>query len=74
MTNDQLRDLVRRIVADRLGERRAASEPPLQTGGAAAAAHASHAMYVSVVNVGEACVIEPDVLCNHCGYCKSHGH
>jgi hypothetical protein len=24
--------------------------------------------------VGEACVIEPDVTCNHCGYCRSHGH
>ena len=20
------------------------------------------------------CLIEPGVLCNHCGYCESHGH
>ena len=20
------------------------------------------------------CVIEPSVMCNHCGYCKSYGH
>jgi threonine dehydrogenase-like Zn-dependent dehydrogenase len=26
------------------------------------------------VNPGDACVIEPSVPCDHCGYCKSHGH
>jgi hypothetical protein len=36
--------------------------------------HASHAVYVTLVNSGEPCVIEPDVPCNHCNYCKSHGH
>jgi hypothetical protein len=38
------------------------------------AAHPSHYQYLALVNVGEACVIEPDVSCNHCGYCRSHGH
>ena len=28
----------------------------------------------ALINVGEACVIEPSVTCNHCGYCRSHGH
>ena len=37
------------------------------------AIHPSHVMY-RIVNVGDACVIEPTVACNHCGYCKSHGH
>jgi hypothetical protein len=36
--------------------------------------HPSHYQYLALVNVGEACVIEPDVTCNHCGYCRSHGH
>jgi hypothetical protein len=36
--------------------------------------HASHQLYVSLVNVDSACVIEPAVTCDHCGYCKSHGH
>lgn len=36
--------------------------------------HASHAIYMQVVNDTGACVIEPSVPCNHCGYCKSHGH
>jgi hypothetical protein len=36
-------------------------------------AHPSHVMY-RIVNVTDSCVIEPTVACNHCGYCKSHGH
>ena len=36
--------------------------------------HASHSMYLQVVNSGTACVIEERVQCDHCGYCKSHGH
>jgi hypothetical protein len=36
--------------------------------------HASHGQYLTVINVGDACVIEPAVNCDHCGYCKSHGH
>jgi threonine dehydrogenase-like Zn-dependent dehydrogenase len=29
---------------------------------------------VTIVNGDDACVIEPGVACDHCGYCKSHGH
>ena len=36
--------------------------------------HPSHRLYVSLVNVDTACVIEPSVACDHCGYCRSHGH
>ena len=36
--------------------------------------HASHHLYVTLVNAGDACVIEPSVTCDHCGFCKSHGH
>ena len=36
--------------------------------------HPSHHVYVTVVNTTDACVIEPSVACEHCGYCKSHGH
>lgn len=36
--------------------------------------HASHAMYMQLINVGGTCVIEEHVNCDHCGYCKSHGH
>lgn len=36
--------------------------------------HASHAMYLQLTNAGGSCVIEAHVSCDHCGYCKSHGH
>jgi hypothetical protein len=36
--------------------------------------HASHILHAGLVNVTDACVIEPAVACDHCGYCKSHGH
>jgi hypothetical protein len=36
--------------------------------------HHSHAIYLTLVNQGESCVIEPAVSCNHCGYCKTHGY
>lgn len=36
--------------------------------------HSSHAMYMRLVNDSTACVIEEHVQCDHCGYCKSHGH
>ncbi len=37
------------------------------------ASHASHFRY-ALPGSGEACLIEPTVQCNHCGYCQSHGH
>ena len=43
-------------------------------GGAVLAGHSSHALYLTLVNTSDACVIEPSATCDHCGYCKSHGH
>jgi hypothetical protein len=39
-------------------------------------AHASH-LLLPVMRGGDgdgACLIEPTVRCNHCGYCQSYGH
>jgi hypothetical protein len=33
----------------------------------------SHQRY-ALPDSGGACLIEPAVTCNHCGYCQSHGH
>jgi len=75
MNDAELRALVRDAVARHLG-RRADPDPPASSAaeGPAYARHASHAQYLALVNVGDRCVIEPSVGCNHCGYCKSHGH
>ena len=71
MTDQELRLLVRDAVARHLGPR-AAPEAPARP--QAPGVHPSHAIYLSVVNVDDACVIQPSVTCDHCGYCKSHGH
>jgi hypothetical protein len=72
MTEQELRALVRTVIAQRGGETIAPPDPasiPL----ASIRQHASHAVFLLPAE-GEACVIEPAVTCNHCGYCKSYGH
>jgi len=74
----ELRALVRDAVARHLGPRAsgAAAQPELRgpIRDTRTVDHPSHAIYVNVVNVDDSCVIEPGVRCNHCNYCKSHGH
>ena len=86
MNDDDLRALIREAVARHVGGSPPSS--PVRLAGPAAApgpqpfsldpgalaSHPSHYQYLALVNVGEACVIEPTVTCNHCGYCRSHGH
>ena len=85
MTDADLRAIVRDAVARHLGRPAQASvpaepaspRPPVAHAPHPASPwqqHASHQLYVSLVNVDGACVIEPSVACDHCGYCKSHGH
>ncbi len=85
MTDAELRAIVREAVARHLGRgvdhSPVAPPAPLaspRTHHAPPSApwqhHASHHLYVSLVNTDNACVIEPSVACDHCGYCKSHGH
>jgi len=73
--NDQeLRALVRDAVTRHLSRPAPASSGPMPAFvPQAPATHASHAMYL-IVNTTDSCIIEPSVTCNHCGYCKSHGH
>ena len=77
MNEQELRSIVREVVARRLAERalktsaRASLDRAIAPG---CQSHPSHAMYVTVINADEACVIEPGARCDHCGYCKSHGH
>lgn len=77
MTDQELRELVRESIAKQLGGERAA-EPRRDTGHGVPAMvdarlHASHAVYQLARDEGP-CIIEPSVPCNHCNYCKSHGH
>ena len=80
MTEQELRALVRDAVERHLGrsEVRGAGSMVRSEGAEVLrvqhGGHASHAVYLNLINVGGECVIEPSVPCNHCNYCKSHGH
>ena len=70
MTDEELRDLVRASIA-RLG-RQGGNSPP-------AVGITDHPSLVRLplLRSGDGdgrCLIEPAVLCNHCGYCLSYGH
>ncbi len=77
MNEQELRAIVREAVARHLGQ----ASPGVPNVGLVSAAevcrsgsHPSHTLYTQLVNVTDACVIEPAVRCDHCGYCKSHGY
>jgi hypothetical protein len=74
MTDDEIRALVREAIARNLGHRspgpgQPAAPPPWR-------GHASFGRFLVTSGTEEdgACLIEPSVRCNHCGYCQSYGH
>lgn len=74
MNDQELRTLVREVIASRGGV--FAGEPVPPPAAAAARLHASHGMLTLPVgaDTDDPCLIEPAVMCNHCGYCRSYGH
>jgi hypothetical protein len=66
MTEQELRALVRDAIARHSGAGARPTAAPSQ--GAAAA------LFVLPSGPEDSCIIEPAVMCNHCGYCKSYGH
>jgi hypothetical protein len=76
MTEQEVRALVRDVIAKHAGG--GVNAAPLVSAGPARTlrAHASHGMFVlpAGADTEGPCIIEPTVACNHCGYCKSYGH
>ena len=75
MNEQELRRLVREAVARHVGA--SAGEPDRPPVSAVARLHASHGMFALLAAGADTdgpCLIEPAVMCNHCGYCKSYGH
>ena len=72
MNERELRDLIRAAVERHLGAAPAAA--PVASGRPIAMTHVSHGLYLTLPSGGDACLIEPAVPCNHCGFCQSHGH
>jgi len=73
VTEQELRSLVRAAIA-RHGVQ--AARPAPQPVPAFFHLHASHGMFTvpAGADTDGPCIIEPAVMCNHCGYCKSYGH
>jgi len=82
MNEAELRALIREAVARHLGDEADAARPSLPPATRVAStesqlrsgAHPSQAIYIRLASAGDACLIEPAVSCNHCGYCKTHGY
>ena len=85
MTDAELRTLVRQVIArehgavgrgathpDAVTTRRSAPALPDMAG---CTSHASHARFtIARVDDRDDCIVEPDVRCNHCGFCQTFGH
>jgi hypothetical protein len=78
MTDDELRALVRETVSRQLGARHLGQSVAPPTPVLVLREHPSHYRYALAsgdeADGPGACLIEPTVRCNHCGYCQSHGH
>jgi hypothetical protein len=76
MTEPELRAVVREAIARYASEHSPAPDPPVGVGRRLSQQHPSHGMFVLPVgsDADGPCLIEPAVMCNHCGYCKSYGH
>lgn len=73
MNEEQLRALVRAAIARHAGPSAPQTMAPAPSG----RAHPSHGMFAMLPAGSDSdgpCLIEPAVMCNHCGYCKSYGH
>jgi hypothetical protein len=74
MTEDDLRALVRDAVARHLAAGGGDAAPAAGPGVPAPGVHPSFGRYLLPRDPGDsACLIEPSVKCNHCGFCQSHG-
>ena len=71
MTEQELRTLVRESIARHTG--RDTPGAPRQDAGRLPVSHAVFSLARGSDDDG-ACLIEPSVRCNHCGYCVSYGH
>lgn len=74
MNDDELRALIRAAVQKHVGSASAPAAPMAPRRDSAPVAM-SFAQYVLNRADGDTmCIVEPAVQCNHCGFCKCHGH
>lgn len=75
MTDDEIRQVVRQAIARHLGGAAPGAPAPAPAPPGPSVAPLAFARYPLPRAADDvACVIEPSVRCNHCGYCQCHGH
>ena len=81
MNDDELRSLIRAAVQRHLGSASAPSHSPEPRRDAASGRAGENTISISFSQYpieraadDTMCIIEPAVRCNHCGFCKCHGH
>jgi hypothetical protein len=72
MTDQEMRVLVREAIAQQLRHPRSGNSETVPA--AVFMEHLSHSQFAVPSGPEGTCIIEPSVMCNHCGYCKSYGH
>jgi hypothetical protein len=78
MTDDELRLLIRAAIQRHMGSASAPAAQELRRDAGFAGVQ-SVAMSFGQYRIERSaddtmCIIEPAVQCNHCGFCKCHGH
>jgi hypothetical protein len=81
MTDEELRAIIRQAVQRHVGAGASPLDPPklatvlASEGGPQRLQSISFGQY-SLERAADdtMCIIEPAVSCNHCGFCKCHGH
>jgi hypothetical protein len=79
MNEDELRALIRQAVEKHLGTESSAFAPAqpaeLRRDAGGQLVSIAFGQYQLERAAGDtSCLIEPAVRCNHCGFCKCHGH
>ncbi len=74
MTDEEIRALVRAAVSRHLGQESPSPGQPAPPPSWRAHPSFGRFLVTSGTEEGGPCLIEPNVRCNHCGYCQSYGH
>ena len=78
MNDDELRLLIRAAIQRHMGSASAPAAQELRRdaafGGAQTVAMSFGQYRLERAADDTMCIIEPAVQCNHCGFCKCHGH
>jgi len=74
ISEDDLRLMIREAIAKRAGGRPSIPEPNPAADFARHVSHLRIKLSRGSDEDGGACLIEPVVKCNHCGFCQSFGH